>query len=63
MENRKKVCLTLPEKTLKQMEEVRKETGLPIARQIDLALKGYTLCRVKEKRENMRRGKDVREKM
>ena len=38
-----KICLTLDEDIIKPMKETKKKTGLSIARQIEMKLKGYEL--------------------
>ncbi|MBE3114113.1 MAG: hypothetical protein IMZ59_01175 [Actinobacteria bacterium] len=55
MIQRRKICLTLPEETIQEMEKIKQQTGLPVARQIDLALKGYKICRIDKKDKNEQR--------
>ncbi len=47
----KKVCLTLPKEVVAELEKIKDETGLPVAQQVSLALKGYKLCKIKDEPE------------
>jgi len=42
------VCFRIDEDLLKEMEKIREETGIPISRQIELRLRGYTIVKVED---------------
>jgi hypothetical protein len=46
---KRQVCFTIEEDIIKKMEEVRDKTGIPISKQIELALKGYKIEKVEQK--------------
>jgi len=48
MEAKRQVCFRIEESIVKDMEKIRKETGVPISKQIELKLKGYTISKSKE---------------
>jgi len=50
MGKKKQVCTTLDEELIKEMEEIRDRTGVPVSTQIELRLKGYKLCKSEETR-------------
>jgi hypothetical protein len=37
------ICFTVDEKTAKELEELKEETGLPLSKIIELRLKGYVI--------------------
>ena len=41
-----KVKLNLDDNTVREMNDIAKETGFPISSQIELRLKGYSLRRI-----------------
>ncbi|MEM0096554.1 MAG: hypothetical protein QW660_07980 [Candidatus Bathyarchaeia archaeon] len=49
MGKKRQVCATLDESLIKEMEEIREKTGLPISTQIELRLKGYKVCKIEER--------------
>ncbi|HIE31376.1 MAG TPA: ribbon-helix-helix domain-containing protein [Methanosarcinales archaeon] len=46
---KRQVCFTIEEEVVKKMEEIRENTGVPVSKQIELALKGYKIEKVEEK--------------
>ena len=42
---REKVCLTLPKKIVDNLRKVKKETGLSIARQVEMELSGFKISK------------------
>jgi len=40
---KRQVCFTVDEKIVKEMEELREKTGVPVSTQIELRLKGYEI--------------------
>ena len=53
--NKKRICLSLPKGDLTRMEKIKQETGVSVSKQIELALKGYGVCKVKEGKDNERK--------
>ncbi len=45
---KKQFCFTVDEKTAKRLEKVREETGIPVSKQVELALKGYKIVKKEE---------------
>jgi len=45
---KKQICFTVDEKTAKNLEKIREETGIPVSKQVELALKGYKIVKEKE---------------
>jgi hypothetical protein len=45
------ICVTLPEKVVKKMEEFRDLTNFPISDQIKVLLAGYRVVRISDGRE------------
>ena len=43
MGKKKQVCFTVDEEIVKEMEETRDRTGVPVSTQIELRLKGYEI--------------------
>lgn len=45
MNNKKKrqICFRLAESTVKEMEQIRDKTGVPVSTQIELKLRGYEI--------------------
>jgi hypothetical protein len=54
---KRKICFTIPKDMAEEMEKVKKETGVPISKQIELGLKGYSVCKV-DKNLKWRKCKD-----
>ena len=44
---RKQICFTADNEVYKKLEKIREETGIPISKIIELALKGYRIVRHK----------------
>jgi len=44
--NKRQICFTIEEDVVHKMEEVRNKTGVPVSKQIELALKGYKIEKV-----------------
>lgn len=40
---KRQVCFRIDESIVKQMEQVREKTGVPVSTQIELKLKGYEI--------------------
>lgn len=40
---KRQICFTIDEETAKELEEMKKETGLPLSKIIELRLKGYVI--------------------
>lgn len=49
MAKKRQVSASLDEELVKEMEKIRDLTGLPVSIQIELRLKGYTVCKIGEK--------------
>ena len=47
-EKKKQVCIRMDKSLVKEMERLKKETGVPISQQIELRLKGYKICKENE---------------
>jgi len=45
---KRQICIQVDEKTAKEMEKIRDETGVPISRQIELKLKGFKIVKEDE---------------
>ncbi|MCK5290979.1 MAG: hypothetical protein KAR39_03060 [Thermoplasmata archaeon] len=45
MAKKRQVCFMIDEDDAQAMEEIRKETGLPVSRQIEMKLKGYKIVK------------------
>ena len=48
---KKQICFTVDEKTAKSLEKIREETGIPVSKQVELALKGYKIVKREEPEE------------
>lgn len=48
MSKKRQVCFTIEEDLVKQMEEVRVKTGIPVSKQIEMRLKGYEITKQNE---------------
>jgi len=46
---KRQVCFTIEEDIVKKMEELRDKTGVPVSKQIELALKGYKIEKIEQK--------------
>lgn len=44
-ERKRQLCFRLEESIVKDMEQIREKTGVPVSTQIELRLKGYTICK------------------
>lgn len=42
---KRQVCFQIDEKDLKKFEKIKKETGLPVSRQIELKLMGWSIIK------------------
>jgi len=40
---KRQICFTIDEETAKELEEMKKDTGLPRSKIIELRLKGYVI--------------------
>ena len=45
---KRQVCFTIDEEIVKEMEELREKTGVPVSTQIELRLKGYEIRKREE---------------
>lgn len=45
---RKQVCCALPDEVLKKFKQIDNETGVPISRQIEMKLRGYSIVKENE---------------
>jgi antitoxin component of RelBE/YafQ-DinJ toxin-antitoxin module len=43
MAKKRQVCFTIDETIVKEMEDIREKTGVPVSTQIELRLKGYEI--------------------
>ena len=48
---KKQVCILLDEEEYKKLDQIRKETGLPLSKIIELKLKGYEIVKRSEKQQ------------
>ena len=48
-EKKRQVCFRIEESIVKEMEETRDKTGVPVSTQIELRLKGFAITSVPEK--------------
>ena len=48
----KQICMRLPEKIIRKLEEIRELTNIPISDQIKLLIAGYKITRIDD-------GKDI----
>jgi len=46
---KRQVCVRIEESILVEMEQVREKTGVPVSKQIELRLKGFTITSVPER--------------
>ena len=46
---KRQVCFRIEESIVKEMEEIRDKTGVPVSTQIELRLKGFTITSTAEK--------------
>ena len=46
---KRQVCFTIEEEVVKKMEDIRDTTGVPVSKQIELALKGYKIEKVEQR--------------
>ena len=44
---KRQICFTLDEETAREIEKLKKETGLPLSKIIELKLKGYVIKKEK----------------
>ena len=44
---KRKICVNLPEKMVKEFEKIKEETGVPISKQIELKLRGHKIVKIK----------------
>jgi len=52
---RRNILISISEPLAKQLEKVKKKTGLSMSRQVELALRGYTIRkRIGKKRKSRR---------
>lgn len=42
---RKQICCALPDEVLKKFEQIDNETGVPVSRQIEMKLLGYSIVK------------------
>jgi len=47
-EKKRQVCFRIEESVVKEMENVREKTGVPISTQIELRLKGYKITKAEK---------------
>lgn len=45
--SKRQICFTIDEETVKKMEKLKDETGLPLSKIIELKLKGYDIKKEK----------------
>jgi len=43
--NKRQVCFRIEESVVKDMEQIREKTGVPVSTQIELRLKGYAITK------------------
>jgi len=48
---KRQICVTIDEKTAKEIEELKEETGLPLSKIIELRLKGYVIKKEDDQHE------------
>jgi len=48
VEYRVKLCVTLPKEMADEFEKQKKETGIPISKQIEFKLRGYKISKIKK---------------
>ena len=46
---KRQVCFRIEESIVEEMEDIRDKTGVPVSRQIELRLKGFTISSTAEK--------------
>ena len=46
---KRQVCIRIEESMLEEMEQVREKTGVPVSKQIELRLKGFTITSALER--------------
>lgn len=46
---KRQVCIRIEEAIVKEMEDMREKTGVPVSTQIELRLKGFTITSTAEK--------------
>jgi hypothetical protein len=46
---KRQVCFRIEESIVKEMEQIRDKTGVPVSTQIELRLKGFTINSIAEK--------------
>ena len=44
---KRQICFTIDEKTAKEMDQLKDDTGLPLSKIIELKLKGYEIKKEK----------------
>ena len=54
---KRQICCTLPDEVLEEFEKIRDEIGLPVARQVELKLKGWSI--VKEEVEVVEKENEI----
>lgn len=50
-EKRRQICFTIEESEVKKMEDIKKRTGIPVSKQVEMRLKGYRVERVEDNSE------------
>ena len=48
-EKKRQVCFRMEESMVQEMEQIRDKTGVPISRQIELRMKGFTITSIPQK--------------
>ena len=46
---KRRLCVCLEESTAKKMEQTRDKTGVPVSKQVEMRLKGYTITSISRK--------------
>ena len=49
---RRQVCFRIEEALVKEMEQIREQTGVPVSTQVEMRLKGYSIKKSTERRSN-----------
>jgi ribbon-helix-helix protein len=50
-DKKRRVCFRIEESMVKEMKQIRDETGVPVSKQVELRLKGFTLTRAQSVRK------------
>lgn len=48
MAKKRQVCFRIEESVVKEMEQIREKTGVPVSTQIEMKLKGYSITKDKK---------------